>query len=244
VDKRKGATKTAGAGGDGAIRFVDHGLMRHRVVDALRDAIIAGRLKPGERIRERELVALLGVSRSPLREAIRILETEGLIASTPHRGARVSELSTSDLRDMLHVRIMLETFAAGLAIERLGDADLKAMEDQVKRARAAGRRVDVAANFDLGLEFHDLLVRACGNRKVAQLHEGLKQHQRRYQHFAFQRVGRDLRAMDEHAEMIAALRRRDLRAVERGLQAHLLRFYDEISPLLPVESPDASGGAR
>jgi DNA-binding GntR family transcriptional regulator len=239
VDKRKGATKTAGAAEDAAIRFIDHGLIRHRVVDALRDAIIAGRLKPGERIRERELVALLGVSRSPLREAIRILEAEGLIACLPHRGARVSELSTSDLRDMLHVRIMLETFAAGLAIERLGDADLKAMEDQVKRARSAGRRVDVAANFDLGLEFHDLLVRACGNRKVVQLHEGLKQHQRRYQHFAFQHVGRDLRAMDEHAEMIGALRRRDLRAVERGLQAHLLRFYDEIAPFLPVESPGA-----
>jgi DNA-binding GntR family transcriptional regulator len=75
-------------------------------------------------------------------------------------------------------------------------------------------------------------VRACGNRKAVQLHEGLKQHQR------------DLRAMDEHAEMIGALRRRDLRAVEHGLQADLLRFYDEISPLLPVESADAGGGSR
>ena len=222
------------------IRFTDPGLIRDRVVDALRDAIIAGRLKPGERIRERELVSLLGVSRSPLREAIRILETEGLITSLAYRGARVSELSASDLRDMLDVRIMLETFAARLAIERLDDAVLQAMEEQVRRARAAGAQVDLQSNFDLGLEFHDLLVAACGNRKVAQLHENLKRHQRRYQHFAFTRVGRDIRALDEHADIVGALRRRDPVAVEQGLRAHFLRFYGEIAPLLPVDgNPDA-----
>jgi DNA-binding GntR family transcriptional regulator len=224
------------------IRFTDPGLIRERVVDALRDAIIAGRLKPGERIRERELVALLGVSRSPLREAIRILETEGLITSLAYRGARVSDLSAADLRDMLDVRIMLECFAARLAIERLDDAALQAMEDQVNRARAAGAQVDLEANFELGLGFHDILVAASGNRKVAQIHESLKRHQRRYQHFAFTRVGRDLRALDEHADIVTALRRRDLAAVEHGLRAHLLRFSDEIAPLLPVDSapdPDA-----
>src|ERR1700730_5960979 len=123
------------------IRFTDPGLIRERVVDALRDAIIAGRLKPGERIRERDLVSLLGVSRSPLREAIRILETEGLITSLAHRGAGVRELSATDLRDMLDVRIMLESFAARLFIERLDEGPLRAMEEQVERSRAPGYRV-------------------------------------------------------------------------------------------------------
>lgn len=209
------------------------------MVDALRDAIIAGRLKPGERIRERELVSLLGVSRSPLREAIRILETEGLITSLAYRGARVSELSATDLHDMLHVRIMLESFAARLFIERLDEAALQAMEEQVERARAPGYQVDLQANFDLGLEFHDLLVGACGNRKVVQLHENLKRHQTRYQHFAFARLGRDMRALDEHAEMVAALRAHDLDAVEQKIRVHLLRFYNYLAPLLPVDAaPD------
>jgi len=219
------------------IRFTDPGLIRERVVDALRDAIIAGRLKPGERIRERELVSLLGVSRSPLREAIRILETEGLITSLAHRGARVSELSAIDLHDMLDVRIMLESFAARLFIERLDEAVLRAMEEQVERSRAPGYRVDLQENFDLGLEFHDLLVGACGNRKVVQMHENLKRHQTRYQHFAFARLGRDLRALDEHAEMVTMLRARDLGAVERLMRAHLLRFHDYLAPLLPVAAP-------
>ena len=219
------------------IRFTDPGLIRERVVDALRDAIIAGRLKPGERIRERDLVSLLGVSRSPLREAIRILETEGLITSLAHRGARVSELSAVDLHDMLDVRVMLESFAARLFIERLDEAVLRAMDEQVERSRAPGYRVDLQENFDLGLEFHDLLVGACGNRKVVQMHENLKRHQTRYQHFAFARLGRDLRALDEHALMVAMLRARDLGAVERLLRAHLLRFHDYLAPLLPLDAP-------
>ena len=219
------------------IRFTDPGLIRERVVSALRDAIIVGRLKPGERIRERELVSLLGVSRSPLREAIRILETEGFITSLAHRGARVSEVSAVDLHDMLDVRIMLESFAARLFIERLDEAALRAMEEQVERSRAPGYRVDLQENFDLGLEFHDLLVGACGNRKVVQMHENLKRHQTRYQHFAFARLGRDLRALDEHAEMVTMLRARDLGAVERLMRAHLLRFHDYLAPLLPVDAP-------
>jgi DNA-binding GntR family transcriptional regulator len=134
---------------------------------------------------------------------------------------------------------MLESFAARLFIERLDEAALQAMEEQVERARAPGYQVDLQANFDLGLEFHDLLVGACGNRKVVQLHENLKRHQTRYQHFAFARLGRDMRALDEHAEMVAALRARDLDAVEQKIRVHLLRFYNYLAPLLPVDAaPD------
>jgi DNA-binding GntR family transcriptional regulator len=217
-------------------RLPEAKLIRDRVVDALRDAIVSGRLKPGARIRERELVALLGVSRSPLREAIRLLEGEGFIVSENHRGARVSELSATDLRDMVHVRIMLEHFAASLLLERLDDGLPAALAAQVARARAAGRKVDARTNFALAFEFHDLLVAACGNRKVVQLHENLKAHHRRYEHFAFTRLGRSLRALDEHEQILRALRRRDLATVQQLLRAHLLRFYDSVAPLLPVVS--------
>ena len=217
-------------------RLSDPKLIRDHVVDALRDAIISGRLKPGARIRERELVTLLGVSRSPLREAIRILEGEGFIVSENHRGARISELSAADLHDMVHVRIMLEHFAVGLVLARLDDALLGALAAQVARARAAGRRIDARTNFELAFEFHDLLVSACGNRKVVQLHESLKAHHRRYDAFAFTRLGRSVRALDEHEQIIRGLREGDLPALRDLLHAHLLRFYDNVSPLLPVVS--------
>ena len=222
---------------DAPPRLPDPKAIREKLVDALRDVIISGRLKPGARIREPELVTLLGVSYSPLREAVRILEGEGFIVSRCHRGAaRVSELSAADLRDMMHLRVMLEHVAAGLVLERLDDALTAILADQVARARAAARRGDSTTTFTLAVEFHDLLVGACGNRKAVQLHENLKAHQRRYDHFAFARIGRNVRPVDDHEQIVGALRRRDLTAVQHLLRAHLLRFYDSVAPLLPVAS--------
>lgn len=197
----------------------------------IREAIVSGRLKPGQRIRERDLVAQLNISRSPLREAIRTLESEGFLTAIPHRGAWVSELSASDLFQMVQVRIMLETYAARLFIERNDPKAIAQIESQVAQALIAGPELDSETNFDLALEFHDLLVAASGNDILVQLHRTFKRHQRRYQHFAFARMGHDRQAMEEHAAILDALRRRDTAAVERHLTAHLVRFYEEIAPL-------------
>ncbi|MGH7332397.1 MAG: GntR family transcriptional regulator [Candidatus Rokuibacteriota bacterium] len=216
---------------DGAVRFSDPGLLMNRVTDALRDAIISGRLKPGERIRERELVATLGISRSPLREAIRILEAEGLITSLPHRGSRVSELTGVDFREINEARIMVETFAARLAVERLDDSLVAGLEASVDEARRAQPDLHAAQDFRLALRFHDEIVKACGNARIVQLYEFLKGHLLRYHHVAVSRLGRDLHAIEEHAALIEALRRRDIREFERQLARHLRRVTTELAPL-------------
>jgi DNA-binding GntR family transcriptional regulator len=220
------------------LRFVDPGLIRDRVVDALRDAIVSGRLRPGERIREREIVAALQVSRSPLREAIRILETEGLVTTVAHRGACVSELTREDLRLTTEVRVMVETFAVRLAAARLPDATLEAMGRHLEAARRRGLDPHAAEDLDHSLTFHDAFVRACGNPKLVQLHEVVKRHMRRYQLVAFSRLGRADRATAEHAEILEAFRRRDAAAVERLLVSHLQRVSDEIAPHLAASPAD------
>ena len=118
------------------IRFTDPGLIRDGIVGAMRDAIISGRLRPGERIREREIVASLQVSRSPLREAIRILETEGLVTTVAHRGACVTELTRADLRHTTELRVMVETFAVRLTVDRLAGRDARG-DGTAHRGRAA-----------------------------------------------------------------------------------------------------------
>ena len=113
-----------------------------RVTEACHDAIVSGRLKPGEQIRERELVEKLVIRRSPLREAIRILESDGLITSIPHRDSCVSELTAADLRETNEERIMFETFAARLARDRLDEptSSTDALPTRARRDRArAGR---------------------------------------------------------------------------------------------------------
>ncbi len=202
-------------------------LIRSRIVEAVRDAILQGRIKPGERIRERELVESLGISRSPLREAIRVLEAEGLVTTAPHRGAWVSELSAEDLRETTDVRIMLETYAARLTCKELGEPTLRAMAGQLKRARAGAKKAAVDLNYSMG--FHDVFVQACSNQKVIQLYEIVKRHLRRYQLLAFTRLGRARRANEEHAQILRAFRERDIAEVERLLTAHLLRASEEIA---------------
>jgi len=215
----------------------------NRVTDALRDAIISGRLKPGERIRERELVATLGISRSPLREATRILEAEGLITSLPHRGSRVSELTGVDFHEINEARIMVETFAARLALERLDDGQLAGLEASVDEARRARPALHAAQDFRLALRFHDEIVKACGNSRIVQLYEFLKGHLLRYHQVAVSRLGRDRRAIEEHAALIEALRRRDIGEFERELARHLRRVTTELAPLF-LASPGADGSGQ
>lgn len=229
--------------GSGAIHFTDPGLIRDGIVGAMRDAIITGRLRPGERIREREIVASLQVSRSPLREAIRILETEGLVTTVAHRGACVTELTGADLRHTTEVRVMVETFAVRLTVDRLPDTTLKAMEQHIEGARRRNLEPDANRELEHSLVFHDLFVRACGNPKLIQIHEVVKRHMRRYQLFAFAKLGRADRATSEHAEILGAFRLRDVAAIERLLTLHLQRVSDEIAPHLdgsPAPDPDRS----
>ncbi len=222
---------------EAVVKLGDPVLIRSRVVEAVRDAIVEGRLKPGERIRERELVGSLGISRSPLREAIRVLEAEGLITTTPHRGARVSELSADDLRETTDVRVMLETYAARLACKTLSDAALEAMAERIERARRRGRGRKASAELNDSMGFHDVFVAACGNRKLIDLYEIVKRHLRRYQLLSFSRLGRAQRATAEHAEILKAFRARDVAAVEQLLTKHLAGAAQEIASHLTASSP-------
>lgn len=211
------------------VRFVEPGLIRDRIVAALRDAIVSGRLRPGDRISERELVVSMGVSRSPLREAIRVLEGEGLLATVPHRGTRVTEMSVEDLRHTSEVRIMLETFA----VRRLGEHSqwglLEALAAQIRRAGAPVSDRPPGVELDYSMSFHDAIVTASGNPRVIQHFQIVKQHLRRYQLLAFSRLNRAQRANEEHAEILEALEHRDLALVERRLTEHITRGSDEIA---------------
>jgi DNA-binding GntR family transcriptional regulator len=213
---------------DSAIRFVDPGLIRDQIAAALREAIVAGRLSPGERLTERDLVAKLGISRSPLREAIRTLEAEGLVTTAPHRGAWVSELQAEDFQETVGVRLMLETCAARAAGERKNGTLLRALEAAVDATRGAARRADPLAEVERSMRFHDTFVEACGNRKLIQFYEVIKRHLRRYQLLAFAKLARAERATNEHAQILAAFRDGDAAEVERRLTAHIQRASNEI----------------
>ena len=140
--------------------------LRDVVYQTLRNAILKGDLKPGERLMEMKLAGKLGVSRTPIREAIRMLELEGLVTMIPRRGAEVSRISKQDIRDVLEVRLVLDSLATKLACKRI-TADQK--EELVRAAEefaSATKSGDVTLIAQADVRFHDVILAASHNKRL------------------------------------------------------------------------------
>ncbi len=193
----------------------------HALADRLRDEILAGALAAGAALPQEELSARFGVSRSPLREALRALEAEGWIEYHPNRGAFVAQVSARDVRELYAVRRILEAGAIHLAIPRLDDA-------LIGRARALERAMraehDGAAFVAAHQRFHLLLYEAAGN---ARLIEAIVLHYVRVQRVpAFEAALDKVRRCSarDHREILAACDARDAAGAERATVAHLQRL--------------------
>lgn len=144
-----------------------HQPLRDAVLDALRDAIIGGQYVQGERLVEEEIAGRFEVSRSPIRDALRVLATEGLVELEPRRGARVAVLGFERARDLFEVRAPLEGLVARLAAERRSDDAVAQLRELVERGEQAGRGDQLDSLPALNTEFHAQLAQAAGNALLA-----------------------------------------------------------------------------
>ena len=154
--------------------------LRDVVFNTLRRAILKGQLKPGERLMEVHLANRLGVSRTPIREAIRKLELEGLVTMIPRRGAEVAQITEKSLQDVLEVRRALDALCAELACDRItaeGKAALKKACDHFDEATKTGEVVAIA---EADVALHDIIVQATGNQRLIQLINNLSEQMYRY----------------------------------------------------------------
>lgn len=154
--------------------------LRDVVFNTLRRAILTGELKPGERLMEIHLANRLGVSRTPIREAIRKLELEGLVTMIPRRGAEVAQITEKSLQDVLEVRRALDALCAELACDRItaeGKASLKRACDHFEEVTRTGDAVAIA---EADVELHDIIVQATGNQRLVQLINNLSEQMYRY----------------------------------------------------------------
>ena len=156
--------------------------LRDVVFNTLRRAILTGELKPGERLMEIHLANRLGVSRTPIREAIRKLELEGLVTMIPRRGAEVAQITEKSLQDVLEVRRALDALCAELACDRItaeGKAALKKACDSFEEATKTG---DVVTIAEADVAMHDIIVQATGNQRLIQLIHNLSEHMYRFEY--------------------------------------------------------------
>jgi DNA-binding GntR family transcriptional regulator len=195
-----------------------------RVFEQIVEAIVQGRIAPGETINEVNLSARLGVSRAPLREAIFRLEAKGLIQRAPHLGARVVDLQPRDLEELFLIREGLEGMAARLAAVAMSADDLQALEQSLEAHR---RQPDVAsgtAYYQAGgdQDFHFRIARASNNRRLFRLLcEDMYALIRIYRFRSSATPGRARQAYIEHQDILGALRRRDADAAEEAMRRHI-----------------------
>jgi DNA-binding GntR family transcriptional regulator len=202
------------------------------VLERVRDMIIEGQLAPGDRINEGELGARLGVSRTPLREALRSLASEGLIELVPSRGALVRRFTAKDVRDVLDVLAMLEAKAGRLAVARASDVDIAALRALHDEMMGLYARRDRLPYFKLNQAFHSGLVALSGNSALVQCHTQLQSGLKRIRYIGNEAPQAWAGAVAEHEAMIAALERRDADALAAVLETHMDGTWERVCPFL------------
>lgn len=191
-------------------------------VDGLRERILDGSYPEGEQLRQDVLAADLGVSRIPVREALRQLEAEGLVTFNPHRGAVVSSLSIAEIEELFALRSRLESELLRRAVPLLTEADLERAEEILDEFEAAFRNRDVSAWGDLNWQFHSTLYFAANRPVTLGVVERLHLHANRYARMQLALTHGESRARQEHRAILAAARKRTAGRACSLLAAHIL----------------------
>lgn len=181
-----------------------HQTLREKIANSIREAIIKGSLKPGERIAEPDLAEKFGISRTPLREAFRQLESEGFLTTIPRRGAVVSSLTEKDVKEFYEIKSLLEGYAASLATEKITDKDLKKMISINSQLEKLSEDGDVKGFFKIHNDFHDVFWKAAGNEKLYDLLNNVMQQFQRFRIASLILPGRMGISVTQHKQIIEA----------------------------------------
>ena len=195
--------------------------LRDVVFNTLRQAILRGELKPGERLMEIQLANKLGVSRTPIREAIRKLELEGLVLMIPRRGAEVAEITEKSLRDVLEVRAALEELAVDLACDRISPEDIENLKEAAKEFEAALQGGDVTEYAEADVKFHDIIYLATDNQRLIQLLYNLREQMYRYRVEYLKRTEVHPVLLAEHEHIISCIEKHDKEAAKVAISTHI-----------------------
>ena len=202
--------------------------LHSEVLVRLRDYIIEGHLADGARIPERQLCEMFGISRTPLREALKVLASEGVVDLLPNRGARVRQIGIKELKELFDMMGGLEALAGRLACENITDEEIAAIEETHHEMYGHYMRRDMPNYFECNQQIHRMIMMAARNTTLAPMHSSLSDRIRRLRFSANQARKRDRwgEAMREHEAMLDALRRRDGAELSDILFQHLRNKRD------------------
>jgi DNA-binding GntR family transcriptional regulator len=191
------------------------------VFEYLRESILNGELKPGERLMEINLAEQLGVSRTPVREAIRKLEKEKFVEMLPRKGAYVADLTAKDILDVLEMRIILEGFAAALAAERMTDEEISLLECSLKGFQDAVARQDRLVMVEKDNEFHDLIFQATKNNKLIEIVKDLHDQFQRFRLIYFNEFDNYIELQNWHNRIFTSIQERNTDEARIAAEKHV-----------------------
>jgi DNA-binding GntR family transcriptional regulator len=214
------------------IKLDNYKPLRDLVFSAMREAILSGRLKPGERLMEVQLAEEMGVSRTPVREAIRKLELEGLVVMVPRKGAYVAGLTLKDVAEVFEIRSSLEGLAAALAAERITDEEVIILDKILDDISTAGEKGDIKTVIKKDMEFHQVLFSASRNDRLAQMINNLKEQIDRFRTQSFSNPIRTKSVLSEHEHILNAIKQGDVENSERLAKEHIYEVEYNVMNIL------------
>lgn len=225
--------------GTNVTSLAERRLLHETVIDQLRDLIVQGELAPETKLNERVLAEKLGTSRTPLREAIKFLASEGLVELLPNRGAVVAPLKPEKMKEVFVVLGALEALAGDLVCRNATDADIADIRALHYHMLAHHARGELAQYFRYNQQIHIKLMECAGNATLAQVYRGLNAHVKRARYMANLSRERWDRAVQEHEEMLDALVRRDGARLQTLLRDHLANKLVMVMEVLNAGSAEA-----
>lgn len=211
--------------------------LRRQVLDGLRQAIISGRLAPGQRLTERELTAMMAVSRTVIREALRQLETEGLVVMIPNKGPVVRELSLTEAKDLYRIRAVLEGLSARLFVENASKSDIKQLENALAIVADAYANGDADEILETKNKFYDILYAGAKSDILGGMLAALHARIWRWRALGLKHPNRSSRRSAESVKnlraMLAAIKASDADAAEKIVREETHKAASEAMTLLP-----------
>ncbi|AKL97136.1 transcriptional regulator GntR family [Clostridium aceticum] len=193
----------------GKLKIENYKPLRELVFQHLREAILEGKLEPGRRLMEMQLAEELGVSRTPVREAIRKLELEGLVMMVPRKGAYVADVSVRDVMEVLEIRGALEGLAASLAADRMTEEQIEMLKTIAEEFKDCHLKQDTQGMIDKDIEFHEIIFLSTRNQKLYQVSQSLREQIYRFRVKYISEYSKSDEIVAEHRKICEAIAERD-----------------------------------
>ncbi len=202
--------------------------LRGRVFHRLREDILSGKYKEGDELKEVAIGEELGVSRTPVREAFRQLELEGLIQIIPNKGAYVTGITEKDVKDIYMIRSLLEGLCARWACEHITDEQMEEMEENIYLAKFHAQKGHLEQMAELDNRFHDILYEACNSKMLEHQLKDFHEYVLRVRKKTLSNVNRGPKSNEEHEQIMEAIKAKDADKAEKLANMHMINAYENM----------------